>query len=60
MKERQFPFLLIEDNKRIQTTYKIIMKKIIKDQYLLEIIQTENQLSLLLKIMVKMIKRNRL
>ncbi len=60
MKERQFPFLLIEDNKRIQTAYKIIMKKIIKDQYLLEIIQTENQLSLLLKIMVKMIKRNRL
>ena len=60
MKERRFPFLLIEDNKRIQTTYKIIMKKIIKDQYLLEIIQTENQLSLLLKIMVKMIKKNRL
>ena len=59
MKERRFPFLLIEDNKRIQTTYKIIMKKIIKDQYLLEIIQTENQLSLLLKIMVKTIKRNR-
>ena len=59
MKERRFPFLLIEDNKRIQTTYKIIMKIIIKDQYLLEIIQTENQLSLLLKIMVKTIKRNR-
>ena len=59
MKERRFLFLLIEDNKRIQTTYKIITKEIIKDQYLLEIIQTENQLSLLLKIMVKMIKRNR-
>lgn len=59
MKERQFPFLLIEDNKRIQKTYKIITKEIIKDQYLLEIIQTENQLSLLLKIMVKTIKRNR-
>jgi hypothetical protein len=57
MKERRFHFPLIEDNKIviIQTKHsKIIMK----NQFLLESIQVENQHFLLLKITV--IKKNKL